>query len=80
MLEYLTQGGIIIGEKIYELKRINKEGMGMPLIGDKFPKLEVQTTQGMMKLPKEFKGSWFILLVIDLISLQYVPLNSLLSN
>ncbi len=33
----------------------------MPLIGDKFPKLEVQTTQGMMKLPKAFKGKWFIL-------------------
>jgi peroxiredoxin (alkyl hydroperoxide reductase subunit C) len=50
-----------MGEKIYELKRIKNEGMGMPLIGDKFPKLEVQTTQGMMKLPKEFKGSWFVL-------------------
>ncbi len=33
----------------------------MPLIGDKFPELEVQTTKGMMKLPEAFKGKWFIL-------------------
>jgi len=33
----------------------------MPLIGDKFPDLEVQTTKGKMKLPDEFKGKWFIL-------------------
>lgn len=33
----------------------------MPLIGDKFPKLEVQTSTGKMKLPDDFKGKWFIL-------------------
>jgi peroxiredoxin (alkyl hydroperoxide reductase subunit C) len=33
----------------------------MPLIGDKFPKLEVQTSEGKMKLPDAFKGKWFIL-------------------
>ncbi len=33
----------------------------MPLIGDTFPSLEVQTTQGRKKLPDEFKGKWFIL-------------------
>ena len=33
----------------------------MPLIGDKFPDLEVQTTKGKIKLPDEFKGKWFIL-------------------
>jgi len=33
----------------------------MPLIGDKFPTLEVQTTHGKKKLPDEFKGKWFIL-------------------
>ena len=33
----------------------------MPLIGDKFPELEVQTTKGKMKLPDVFKGKWFIL-------------------
>jgi peroxiredoxin (alkyl hydroperoxide reductase subunit C) len=33
----------------------------MPLLGDKFPELEVQTTHGMMKLPDAFAGKWFIL-------------------
>jgi peroxiredoxin (alkyl hydroperoxide reductase subunit C) len=33
----------------------------MPLIGDKFPTLEVQTTHGKKKLPDVFKGKWFIL-------------------
>ena len=33
----------------------------MPLIGDKFPEMEVQTTHGKMKLPEAFKGQWFIL-------------------
>lgn len=33
----------------------------MPLIGDKFPELEVQTTKGMMKLPDAFRGKWFVL-------------------
>ena len=33
----------------------------MPLIGEKFPELEVQTTQGKKKLPDEFKGKWFVL-------------------
>ena len=33
----------------------------MPLIGDKFPTLQVQTTHGKKILPDEFKGKWFIL-------------------
>ena len=33
----------------------------MPLIGDKFPKMQVQTTQGIIELPNEFKNKWFIL-------------------
>jgi len=33
----------------------------MPLIGDMFPEMEVQTTMGQMKLPDAFKGKWFIL-------------------
>ena len=37
------------------------EEMKMPLIGDKFPEMQVQTTQGKKKLPDEFKGKWFIL-------------------
>jgi peroxiredoxin (alkyl hydroperoxide reductase subunit C) len=37
------------------------EEMKMPLIGDKFPDLEVQTTRGKIKLPDQFNGKWFIL-------------------
>ena len=37
------------------------EEVRMPLLGDKFPELEVQTTHGKMHLPKDFKGKWFIL-------------------
>jgi len=33
----------------------------MPLLGDKFPEFEVQTTHGKMKLPENFSGKWFIL-------------------
>lgn len=33
----------------------------MPLLGDEFPSLSVQTTQGHMELPKDMKGSWFVL-------------------
>ncbi len=38
-----------------------QEVVGMPLIGDPFPELEVQTTHGKMKLPEAFKGKWFVL-------------------
>jgi peroxiredoxin (alkyl hydroperoxide reductase subunit C) len=34
---------------------------GMPLIGDKFPQIEVQTTRGKMTLPDAFSGKWFVL-------------------
>ena len=34
---------------------------GIPLIGDKFPEMEVQKTHGMMKLPDDFSGKWFVL-------------------
>lgn len=33
----------------------------IPLIGERFPELEVQTTHGVMKLPDAFRGRWFIL-------------------
>ncbi len=33
----------------------------MPLIGDKFPEMDVQTTHGKLKLPEAFAGKWFIL-------------------
>jgi peroxiredoxin (alkyl hydroperoxide reductase subunit C) len=32
-----------------------------PVIGEKFPEVEVQTTQGKLKLPEDFKGKWFVL-------------------
>jgi len=34
----------------------------MPLLGDDFPELHVQTTHGPMNIPKDFKGKWFVLL------------------
>ncbi|MBP6983335.1 MAG: peroxiredoxin, partial [Thermotogae bacterium] len=33
----------------------------MPLLGDKFPNMTVQTTRGEMVLPEAFKGKWFVL-------------------
>ncbi len=37
------------------------EKKGMPLLGDKFPDMKVQTTRGMMNLPADMKGKWFVL-------------------
>jgi peroxiredoxin (alkyl hydroperoxide reductase subunit C) len=34
---------------------------GFPLIGDKFPVIEVKTTHGMKKLPDAYAGKWFVL-------------------
>jgi peroxiredoxin (alkyl hydroperoxide reductase subunit C) len=34
---------------------------GMPLLGDSFPEMKVKTTHGMMDLPKDLKGKWFVL-------------------
>jgi len=42
----------------------SKEAMheaGIPLLGDMFPEMEVQTTRGKMKLPEAMKGKWFVL-------------------
>jgi len=36
----------------------------MPLLGDDFPELKVQTTQGPMNIPGDFKGKWLCYLVI----------------
>jgi peroxiredoxin (alkyl hydroperoxide reductase subunit C) len=33
----------------------------IPLIGDKFPQMEVKTTHGAIKLPDAFNGKWFVL-------------------
>ncbi len=32
-----------------------------PLIGDKFPEIEVVTTRGVKNLPGDYKGKWFVL-------------------
>ena len=37
------------------------EQNSFPLIGDKFPPMEVKTTQGMIKLPNDYSGKWFVL-------------------
>jgi len=33
----------------------------MPLLGEKFPEIEVKTTHGVIKLPDHYKGKWFVL-------------------
>lgn len=38
-----------------------EEKIGMPLLGDAFPELKVQTTRGILNLPEHFKGKWFVL-------------------
>ena len=37
------------------------EQLNMPLLGDDFPELSVQTTQGPMVIPGDLKGKWFVL-------------------
>ncbi|MCL4333472.1 MAG: peroxiredoxin [Candidatus Thermoplasmatota archaeon] len=32
-----------------------------PLIGERFPELQVETTHGMLKVPDAYKGKWFML-------------------
>ncbi len=40
---------------------MQEERMHMPLLGDPFPELDVQTTHGPMKIPQDLKGQWFVL-------------------
>jgi peroxiredoxin (alkyl hydroperoxide reductase subunit C) len=42
-------------------ERRTKMEFNMPLLGDKFPEMEVKTTHGMKKLPDDYKGSWLVL-------------------
>jgi len=35
--------------------------LSMPLLGDDFPQLKVQTTHGPMNIPEDLKGTWFVL-------------------
>lgn len=39
---------------------MENEKAGMPLLGDIFPELKVQTTHGPMNLPGDLKGKWFV--------------------
>jgi len=55
-----------VKDKIKYIKKRRKnmeknEEIGMPLLGEKFPEFEVQTTHGKMKLPDDFNGKWFVL-------------------
>jgi len=38
-----------------------EETRGMPLLGDAFPDMKVQTTHGVKTLPKDYSGKWFVL-------------------
>jgi len=35
--------------------------INMPLLGDDFPELKVQTTHGPMNIPGDLEGKWFVL-------------------
>ena len=37
------------------------EEQQMPLIGDQFPEMKVETTKGSFNLPEDYKGKWFLL-------------------
>ncbi|GAH21702.1 unnamed protein product, partial [marine sediment metagenome] len=39
----------------------SEKSIGIPLIGDKFPEMEVKTTHGMIKLPDDANegGKWW---------------------
>ncbi len=40
---------------------MKKNKINMPLLGDKFPELSVNTTHGPMNIPGDLEGSWFVL-------------------
>jgi len=35
--------------------------INIPLLGDKFPELKVQSTLGFMNIPRDYEGKWFVL-------------------
>jgi len=44
------------------MERTNQEyKMNMPLLGDQFPQMDVQTTHGPVSLPQVYAGKWFLL-------------------
>ena len=40
---------------------MSEDNIKMPLLGDDFPELKVQTTHGPMNIPGDLKGSWFVI-------------------
>jgi peroxiredoxin (alkyl hydroperoxide reductase subunit C) len=40
---------------------MSNENQKFPLIGDKFPEMNVQTTHGMVNIPGDYKGKWVVL-------------------
>ncbi|MCI2425028.1 peroxiredoxin [Candidatus Acetothermia bacterium] len=40
---------------------IKEATKGMPLLGDRFPEMDVPTTHGKIKLPQDYNGKWFVL-------------------
>jgi peroxiredoxin (alkyl hydroperoxide reductase subunit C) len=40
---------------------MEEQKINMPLLGDAFPALSVQTTHGSMNIPADLKGDWFVL-------------------
>lgn len=40
---------------------MEEKEFNMPLLGDAFPELNVQTTHGPMNIPGDYKGKWFVL-------------------
>ncbi len=53
----------IFEDLVSAIKKSNQkeEKMAMPLLGEKFPTLEVQTTHGSMVLPNDLEGKWTVL-------------------
>jgi len=43
------------------MDEFEEEFIGAPMLGDRFPSVEVQTTHGKLVLPEHFKGKWFVL-------------------
>ena len=41
--------------------KMEETKLNMPLLGDEFPSMDVQTTHGPMNIPGDLKGSWFVL-------------------
>ncbi len=40
---------------------MNTENTSLPLLGEAFPSIKVQTTKGILNLPEDYKGYWMVL-------------------